>query len=114
MDERYIKLSDAKYAIMDYIGEQTVSKYPSAELCKASRMGAEGAMNELDYVPSIEVVPKAKYELAVAEREANVKGFAEDIAKAKSEIAKKICCEIEEEIVAALESNYETLRTTIC
>lgn len=27
--------------------------------------------------------------------------------EAKSEVARKICCEIEEEIVAALESNYK-------
>ena len=28
----------------------------------------------------------------------------------KSEVARKICCEIEEEIVAALESNYRVLK----
>ena len=49
-DETYIKLSDAKHAIMNYVGEQTVSKYASSEVCKAVRNGAEGAMNELDYI----------------------------------------------------------------
>ena len=55
-DKKYIELEKAKEAIMNYIGEHTVSKFPSAELCKASRMGAEGAMNELDYVPTADVV----------------------------------------------------------
>ena len=40
--------------------------------------------------------------------------FIEDFPEAdvapKSEVARKICCEIEEEIVAALESNYRALK----
>ena len=55
-EKEYIELEKAKQVIYDYILEQTVSKYPSAELCKASRMGAEGAMYELDYVPTADVV----------------------------------------------------------
>jgi hypothetical protein len=35
--------------------------------------------------------------------------FAADVAP-KSEVARAICCEIEEEIVAALESNYRALK----
>lgn len=58
----YIKLSDARYAIMDYIGEQTVSKYASAADCKLARDGAEGAMNALDYMPPADVVPKSDAE----------------------------------------------------
>lgn len=54
MDE-YIELEAAKRAIMDYIGKQTVSKYASAAECKSARYGAEGAMNELDYIPSVHV-----------------------------------------------------------
>lgn len=58
-DETYIKLSDAKHAIMNYVGEQTVSKYASSEVCKAVRDGAEGAMNELDYITPASVAPIA-------------------------------------------------------
>ena len=35
--------------------------------------------------------------------------FTEDVAP-RAEVANKICCEIEEEIVAALESNYRALK----
>jgi hypothetical protein len=58
-DETYIRLSDAKTAIMAYIGEQTVSKYASSEECKAARFGAEGAMNELGYLIPAKVAPMA-------------------------------------------------------
>lgn len=51
--------------------------------------------------PTADVVPRAvfeqlqhKYELAVAEREANVKGFTEDLAKAKTDTAREIFAEI--------------------
>jgi hypothetical protein len=37
-------------------------------------------------LPTADVVPKSKYDLAVAEREANVKGFTEELAKAKTEV----------------------------
>ena len=58
-DKTYIKLSDAKHAIMDYIGEQTVSKYASSAECKSARGGAEGAMNEFDYITPAQVAPIA-------------------------------------------------------
>lgn len=51
----YIRRKDAKNAIMAYIGEQTVSKYATSELCKAARDGAEGAFNEIEYIPSADV-----------------------------------------------------------
>ena len=44
----FVELSEVKKVIMDYIFEQTVSKYPSAELCRASRMGAEGVIYALE------------------------------------------------------------------
>ena len=44
-----VELSEVKKVIMDYIFDQTVSKYPSAELCRASRMGAEGVIYALEY-----------------------------------------------------------------
>jgi hypothetical protein len=56
MYDRYIKESDARYAIMDYIGEQTVSKYASSAECKAARYGAEGAMYAIEDVPTADVV----------------------------------------------------------
>lgn len=56
MAKEYIEREVAKNAIYDYILDQTVSKYPSVELCKASKGGAEGAMHELDYVPAADVV----------------------------------------------------------
>lgn len=55
-DKEYIEREAAKTAIMDYIGEQTMGKYTDMELGRASRMGAEGAMHELDYVPAADVV----------------------------------------------------------
>lgn len=60
MEEKYIKLSDAKKAIMDYIAEQTVSKYGSLEACMDAKFSAKGAMNELDYIPAADVVPKSE------------------------------------------------------
>ena len=58
----YVKLADAREAIMDYIGEQTVSKYASAADCKLARSAAEGAMNALDYMPPADVAPKSEVE----------------------------------------------------
>lgn len=54
-DKKYIELEAAKQAIMDYIAGHTVSKFPTSELCRASRMGAEGAMYELELVPAADV-----------------------------------------------------------
>jgi hypothetical protein len=41
---------------------------------------------DIDELPTADVVPKSEYDLAVAEREANVKGFTEELAKAKAEV----------------------------
>lgn len=43
-----VELSEVKKVIMDYILDQTVSKFPTAELCRASRMGAEGVIYALE------------------------------------------------------------------
>lgn len=51
----------------------------------------------LEYVPTADVVPRGE--------------VGKDIDVATKELAKKICCEIEEEICAALDSNYKALRT---
>ena len=45
--------------------------------------------------PTADVVPKSKYDLAVAEREANVKGFTETLNNIRSEVAEQIFEEIE-------------------
>ena len=55
MADKYIKLKEAKDAIFDFICSHTMSKFPSKEECIASKGGAEGAMNELDYVPSYNI-----------------------------------------------------------
>ena len=52
----YIEREAAKDAIFEYICGHTMSKFPSEELLRASTMGAEGAFNELDYVPAADVV----------------------------------------------------------
>lgn len=62
MEDKYIKLSDAKNALADYIAEQTASKYGSLESCRDAKFAATGAMNELDYVPAADVVPKSEVE----------------------------------------------------
>ena len=55
-EKEYIERDKAKWAIMDYIGEQTVSKYASSAECKAARFGAEGAMYAVEDVPAADVV----------------------------------------------------------
>ena len=52
----YIDREAAKQAIFDYICRHTMSKFPSKELLMASKRGAEGAFNEIDYVPDADVV----------------------------------------------------------
>lgn len=56
MDE-YIKRDAAMKAVYQYLLEQTVSKYPTTELCNAARGGASGAMEVLDDVPAADVAP---------------------------------------------------------
>lgn len=48
--------------------------------------GYGDAIDAIEKAPEADVVPKSKYDLAVSEREANVKGFTEELAKAKSEV----------------------------
>ena len=49
--------------------------------------------------PLPDVVPKSKYDLAVAEREANVRGFTDELAKSKAEVTREIFAEIETSLV---------------
>lgn len=60
MKEKYIKLSDAKKAIEDYRSELTMSKYGSLEACMDAKFAVTGAMKELDYIPTADVVPKSE------------------------------------------------------
>ncbi len=43
-------------------------------------------VREIRQFPATDVVPKSQYDLAVAEREANVKGFTAEVAELQSEI----------------------------
>jgi hypothetical protein len=52
----YIKLQDAKNAIMNCITEQTVSKYATSAECRAARHGADIALFALDDVPTADLV----------------------------------------------------------
>lgn len=84
MDE-YIKRDDAEKALEEHRRSQTMSMFGDRDLLEEYRNGVVGAMNVLGFVPAADVVPRA-------------------------EVVNKICCEIEEEIVAALESNYRILK----
>ena len=108
MEEKYIKLSDAKKAIEDYRSGLTVSKYGSLEACMDAKFAVTGAMKELDYIPPADVVPKSEVERLQAELED--KQFRCDscdriglthsehiacIKQAKAEFAREIFAEIE-------------------
>lgn len=57
MNKEYIDRETAKETIFEYICGHTMSKFLSRELLDESKKGAEGAMNELDYVPAADVAP---------------------------------------------------------
>lgn len=61
------------------------------------RAGLSIAARDVRNQPTADVVPRGE--------------VGKDIDVATKELAKKICCEIEEEICAALDSNYKALRT---
>lgn len=101
MEDKYIKLSDAKNALADYIAEQTVSKYGYLEACREARFGVEGAMKELDYVPTADVVPKSEVERlqkALDEYEET-----SGLKQAKAEVAMEIFEEIEKTVFADMD-----------
>ena len=70
--------------------------------------GFSEASRVIDRMPTADVVPKSKYDLAVTEREANVKGFTEEIAKVKAEVAREIFEEIEFDIHQLMFERDET------
>lgn len=125
-----VVVNDKGNRIRDVFHPEFVGKIVDALMVETDiNVGGKGQIDSLteiekiieeafDDTPSADVVPRAKYEklqhkyeLAVAEREANVKGFAEDINVLAKETARKLCFEIEVEIRAALASNYKALRT---
>ena len=55
MSDKYYSFETIKDTIMSWIGEQTVSKYPTFAECKAARMGAEGVIYALEDVPTADV-----------------------------------------------------------
>ena len=55
MDKEYIDREAAKKAVYQYLLEQTVSKYATAEQCNAARGGVSGAIEVLDDVPVADV-----------------------------------------------------------
>lgn len=57
MDKEYIDREAARKAVYQYLLEQTVSKYATAEQCNAARGGVSGAMEVLDDVPAADVAP---------------------------------------------------------
>lgn len=92
---RYIDADKAKELIKGYL-EKLSHLSRACERCFAI------ALNVIDLTPTADVVPREevealqrRYDLAVAEREANVKGFAEEIAKTRAEVARKIFEDIE-------------------
>lgn len=50
------------------------------------------------FIPAADFVPRSKYDLAVAEREANVKGFAETLKTIKSESVKEFAERLHKQI----------------
>ena len=55
-ENEYYSVKTIINTIMEYVGEQTVSKYPSSAECNAARKGAEGVIYALEEVPAADVV----------------------------------------------------------
>lgn len=64
------------------------------KVCDHNKFGFENCDNFI----AEDVVPKSKYEMAVKEREANVKGFTEELAKARNSAAKEILSELKKAV----------------
>lgn len=85
----------------DVINSWDNDKHRTAEVSRIHGQEHRHLMLIIERQPTADVVPRAeleqlqhKYDLAVAEREANVKGFTEDLAKAKTDTAREIFAEI--------------------
>ena len=74
----------------EYVNKESLAKHIDGRFGEIS---TPFVVMEIRGFPTADVVPKSaferlqhRYDLAVAEREANVKGFAEELSKAKSEV----------------------------
>ena len=65
MPKEYIEREAAVKAVYQYLLEQTVSKYPTSELCIAVRSGVSGAMGVLDDVPAADVAPRGAWGVGI-------------------------------------------------
>ena len=73
-------------------------------------------ISNIKHIPTADVVPRAEFDRVARELErVEALYFAKDtqLENAKAEVANKICCAIEKEIVAALESNYRARKEHI-
>jgi hypothetical protein len=88
--------------------DMDVSEYVTVWDCNCSEFGKQTVMavDDLKYLPTADVAPKADYEAVIAGQET----LQKYLVKIKAEVAREIFAEIEEEIVAALESNYRALK----
>lgn len=89
----------------DVINSWDNDKHRTAEASRVHGQEHRHLMLIIERQPTADVVPSVefeqlqrKYDLAVAEREANVKGFTEDLAKAKTDTAREIFAEIDNSI----------------
>ena len=88
-----------------YIEEETFVNFVQEHFCngcnnyngvKCRSCSVDDAISFVESAPTADVVPKSQYDLAVKEREANVKGFTEELTKVKTEVAREIFEEFEE------------------
>lgn len=77
----------------EYISRNELLKDVNSNVAEADNERCAQILESILNAPTADVVPKSeveqlqrKYDLAVAEREANVKGFAEELEKANAEI----------------------------
>lgn len=98
----YIDINKLK---KDVINSWNNDKHCTAEASQIHGQEHRHLMLIVERQPTADVVPRAaveqlqlKYGLAVAEREANVKGFTEQLAKAKADTAREIFAEIDNSI----------------
>lgn len=100
---KYIDAEEFEYTILHEdveIAEHRCKDYES--YINGANQFRYQVKNAIRKAPAADLVPQAeveqlrhKYELAVAERAANVAGFIEQLSRSKSKVAKEIFAEIE-------------------
>lgn len=103
-------------ALLELINEDCKYKNPTNEYTRGCNEVCDWAIKTIRDMPAADVVPKSQYDLAVAEREANVKGFAVGLEAMRGaansykmhyeNLAREIFRDINREIKEALKSNY--------